>query len=83
MDRQYQQGDGVIELLGDIRLADGRVLRGAIVTFPAGPPSIPIGAVCDRTPVILMLKPAPDSWLQQALRKVHGEDACPTEGIGR
>jgi hypothetical protein len=52
----YDQGDCIVEVLGVIELKDGRVFRGAILTFPAGPPKLPISIVWDRVPVRLDLK---------------------------
>jgi hypothetical protein len=53
---KLERGDCVAEHLGEIELKDGRRFRGLILTFPAGPPSIPMNAVWDRLPMRLTLK---------------------------
>lgn len=55
-DQTMERGDCIAEHLGEIELKDGRRFRGVILTFPAGPPSIPIAAVWERLPLRLTLK---------------------------
>lgn len=56
----YEAGDCIVEHLGDIRLADGRVFTGAIVTFPVSPPKLPIQVVWDGTPVTMAVREGSD-----------------------
>lgn len=49
----YEPGDCVVEHLGEIRLQDGRVFNGAILTFPSGPPDLPITYAWDGAPLRL------------------------------
>lgn len=51
-----ERGDCIAEHLGEIELKDGRRFRGVILTFPAGPPSIPIASVWDKLPLRLTMK---------------------------
>ncbi len=53
---QLEPGDCIAEHLGDIELTDGRRFQGIILTFPAGPPKLPISAVWDKLPLRLTLK---------------------------
>ena len=55
-DHKYEPGDCKVEHLGEIRLQDGRVFMGAIVTFPVSPPPLPITTVWDGRPVRMVLK---------------------------
>lgn len=52
----YEPEDCRVEHLGEIELKDGRIFRGAIVTFPVSPPKLPISVVWDGTPVRMVLK---------------------------
>jgi hypothetical protein len=54
--QSYKPGDCVAEVLGEITLRDGRSFNGIILTFPEGPPRLPISAVWDRTPLTLTLR---------------------------
>lgn len=53
---RYGPGDCKIEHLGEIKLADGRVFMGAIVTFPVSPPDLPFQVVWDGTPVTMAVR---------------------------
>ena len=53
---EYQAEDCKIVHLGEIRLEDGRVFMGAIVTFPVSPPKLPISVVWDGQPVRMILR---------------------------
>lgn len=53
---KLERGDCIAEHLGEIVLRDGRRFSGIILTFPEGPPSIPISAVWNRLPLRLTLK---------------------------
>ena len=53
LEQAYEPGDVVVEHLGLIELADGRTFNGAIITFPAGPPKLPISVIWDRAPLHL------------------------------
>lgn len=55
-DQKYEAGDCKIEHLGEIKLADGRIFMGAIVTFPVSPPKLPLSTVWDGDPVCMILK---------------------------
>lgn len=55
-DPQYKPGDCRAEHLGEIRLADGRVFRGVILTFPSDPPNLPFSIVWDGTPLRLSMR---------------------------
>lgn len=51
-----EPGDCIAEVLGEIELKDGRRFRGVVLTFPAGPPKLPIAAVWDKLLLKLTLK---------------------------
>jgi hypothetical protein len=53
---QYEEGDCCAVHLGEIELKDGRVFKGVILEFPAGPPKLPIAVVWDGTPLTLSIK---------------------------
>lgn len=55
-DPVYEPEDCRVEHLGEIKLADGRVFQGAIVTFPVSPPKLPISVVWDGAPVRMTVK---------------------------
>lgn len=52
----YEPGDCVAVELGEIALRDGSVVKGVVLTFPAGPPSLPISCVWDGTPLTLTIR---------------------------
>lgn len=56
LDPEYQEGDACAVHLGTIELKDGRVFKGVILEFPAGPPALPLSVVWDGTPLTLSLK---------------------------
>lgn len=56
-DQNYEPEDCKVEHLGEIKLTDGRIFQGAIVTFPVSPPKLPISVVWDGVPVRMSLKP--------------------------
>ena len=56
MTHEYDDGDGKVEYLGEIKLLDGSVFNGVIVTFPVSPPKLPIKIIWDGTPVRITLK---------------------------
>lgn len=53
---EYAVGDARAEHFGQIELKDGRIFRGAIITFPAGPPDIPFSVVWNGTPLTLAVQ---------------------------
>lgn len=55
----YHVGDAVVERFGEIALADGHIFMGALLSFPAGPPDLPLSAVWDCTPLRIILRDAP------------------------
>lgn len=57
----YEPGDCVAVELGEIRLRNGTTVQGVVLTFPAGPPSLPISWVWDGTPLTLAIKPSKDA----------------------
>lgn len=48
--RAYEPGDAKIQIIGVIRLEDGEEYKGALLTFPAGPPDMKMLAAWDGTP---------------------------------
>lgn len=60
-DFQYQPGDCIVEHLGEIKLVDGRTFRGVVLTFPEGPPKLPISAVWERWPLRLTVREVKES----------------------
>lgn len=52
----YAEGDAKVERIGEIRLEDGDVFLGAILTFPAGPPDFTWSVVWQGTPMTLAVK---------------------------
>jgi hypothetical protein len=56
---EYQKGDGRVIELGIIELKDGRVIKGVLIDFPAGPPALPFSVVWEGTPLTLSLKTKP------------------------
>lgn len=55
-DHAYEPEDCKVEHLGEIKLADGRIFIGAIVTFPVSPPNLSIKVVWDGTPVRMTVR---------------------------
>jgi len=55
-DSAFEPGDCRAVHLGDIRLEDGRVFRGAVLEFPCGPPKLPISVIWDGVPLTLKIK---------------------------
>ena len=53
---QYEKGDARAVQVGVIELKDGRIIRGALLDFPAGPPDLPFRVVWDSTPLIISIK---------------------------
>lgn len=53
---EFEKGDARAVHLGTIELKDGRIFKGVILEFPAGPPSLPISAIWDGTPLTLSIK---------------------------
>ena len=53
---QYEKGDARAVQVGVIELKDGRIIRGALLDFPAGPPDLPFRVVWDGTPLIISIK---------------------------
>lgn len=53
---EYDPGDAVVEEIGEITLADGRKVMGAVLTFPAGPPDLTAGVIWGRVPMTLAVK---------------------------
>lgn len=54
-----EAGDCVIEQFGELKMEDGRRLYGMILTFPFGPPKLPIAAIWDKLPLRVSLKSEP------------------------
>lgn len=54
--RQYEAGDCVAVEIGEITLRDGRKVQGVVLTFPAGPPPLPISVVWEEEPLRLVRK---------------------------
>lgn len=52
----YEAEDCTVVHLGEIKLTDGRIYNGAIVTFPVSPPKLPISVVWNGVPVRIVLK---------------------------
>ena len=52
----YEEGDAQVVRVGEIRLEDGEVFLGALLTFPAGPPSFTFSVVWKGTPMTLAVK---------------------------
>ena len=55
-DAAFEPGDCRAVHVGEVRLDDGRVFKGAVIEFPAGPPELPIRVVWDGTPLTLTIK---------------------------
>lgn len=58
MTPQYEPGDAVVEDIGEFTLRDGRKVMGVVLTFPAGPPDLPLSVVWTEEPLILARKAA-------------------------
>ena len=54
---KYEVGDARAVQVGLIELKDGRVIKGALLDFPAGPPPLPFSAVWEGTPLTISVKP--------------------------
>ena len=54
--RVYRGGEVIVVVLGEIELKDGRMFRGAVVTFTGATPDLPISVVWDHTPCLLTIK---------------------------
>ncbi len=52
----FQPGDCRAVHVGEVRLENGRVIKGAVVEFPAGPPDLPFRVVWDGTPLTLAVE---------------------------
>lgn len=64
----FEPGDCRAVHVGEVRLEDGRVFKGAVIEFPAGPPDLPLSVVWDGVPLTLAVKqPA-------KLRQEKGQD---------
>lgn len=55
-DAAFEPGDCRAVHLGEVRLEDGRVFKGVVLEFPAGPPALPISVIWDGTPLTLSVK---------------------------
>lgn len=55
-DLRYVAGDAVVERLGEITLSDGRRVIGCILSFPKGPPDLPLRIALDGSPIILQVR---------------------------
>ena len=52
----YEPGDCVAVEIGEVTLRDGRTVQGVVLTFPAGPPPLPIEVVWNAEPLRLTRK---------------------------
>jgi hypothetical protein len=55
-DSAFEPGDCRAVHLGEVRLEDGRIFKGVVLEFPAGPPILPISVIWDGTPLRLSVK---------------------------
>jgi hypothetical protein len=83
--RPYAPGDAKIQIIGIIRLEDGEEYKGALLTFPAGPPDMKVLSAWDGTPFRIVPADEHDR-LRTLLSSSRGEqgwrtiDSAPKDG---
>ena len=55
-EQTYKEGDARAIEVGVIELKDGRIVRGMLLDFPAGPPQLPFSVVWNGTPLVLTIR---------------------------
>jgi hypothetical protein len=80
--RPYAPGDAKIQIIGIIRLEDGEEYKGALLTFPAGPPDMKVLSAWDGTPFRIVPADEHDR-LRTLLSSSRGEQGWRTMDVER